>query len=120
MDGKTEATGHRARVSVRPSDTALTRPRASMAEPVRSTHLESIRAEFEQRGIKRVKVGGFDVDGILRGKYLSLDKFWGAVEGGFGFCDVIFGWDIDDKLLDNTTVTGWHTAYPDTHAQIDL
>jgi glutamine synthetase len=90
-----------------------------MAEPARND-AESLRDEFERRGIRRVKVGGFDVDGILRGKYLSLDKFWGVIESGFGFCDVIFGWDIDDRLLDNTTLTGWHTAYPDTRAQIDL
>lgn len=91
-----------------------------MAEPTRGTHPDGLRAEFEKRGITRVKVGGVDVDGILRGKYISLDKFWSAIESGFGFCDVIFGWDIDDKLLDNTTVTGWHTAYPDTLARIDL
>jgi glutamine synthetase len=91
-----------------------------MTEPTRGTHPDGLRAEFEKRGIQRVKVGGVDVDGILRGKYISLDKFWSAAQSGFGFCDVIFGWDIDDKLLDNTTITGWHTAYPDTLARIDL
>ncbi|HVY47674.1 MAG TPA: glutamine synthetase family protein, partial [Minicystis sp.] len=39
---------------------------------------------------------------------------------GFGFCDVIFGWDIADVLYDNATVTGWHTGYPDAHAVLDL
>ena len=48
-----------------------------------------------------------------------LDKFWGAAEGGFGFCDVVFGWDIGDVLYDNSRVTGWHTGYPDTRARID-
>ncbi|MBV9948026.1 MAG: glutamine synthetase, partial [Myxococcales bacterium] len=57
--------------------------------------------------------------GILRGKYLALDKFWGALEDPIGFCDVIFGWDIADALYDNATVTGWHTGYPDTRARID-
>jgi glutamine synthetase len=79
-----------------------------------------LKALFEQRGIKKVKVGGFDVDGVLRGKYLSMDKFWGALEKGFGFCDVIFGWDIGDVLYDNATVTGWHSGYPDTGARLDL
>jgi glutamine synthetase len=67
-----------------------------------------------------VKVGGFDVDGVLRGKYVSLEKFWSIVEPGFGFCDVIFGWDIGDVLYDNAKVTGWHSGYPDAHARIDL
>ncbi len=82
--------------------------------------LKELRLVFEERGINKVKLGGFDIDGVLRGKYVSLEKFWSAAEGGFGFCDVIFGWDIGDVLLDNTTVTGWHSGYPDVHARIDL
>jgi len=79
-----------------------------------------IEKAFDERGIRQVKLGGFDIDGILRGKYVSLDKFWSAVDKGFGFCDVIFGWDSADVLYDNATVTGWHTGYPDVHARIDL
>lgn len=79
-----------------------------------------LRAKFEELHIQRVKVGGFDLDGVLRGKYVSLDKFWSAVRSGFGFCDVIFGWDIGDVLYDNAKVTGWQTGYPDAHATIDL
>ncbi len=78
-----------------------------------------LRKVFEERAIKKVKVGGFDIDGVLRGKYVSLDKFWSTVEKGFGFCDVIFGWDIGDVLYDNAKVTGWHSGYPDAHAKID-
>jgi len=66
-----------------------------------------------------VKVGGFDIDGVLRGKYISLDKFWSSLEKGFGFCDVVFGWDIADVLYDNAKVTGWHSGYPDVDARID-
>src|SRR5256885_16679712 len=79
-----------------------------------------LKKKFEEHGIKKVKVGGFDVDGVLRGKYVSLDKFWSAVDGGFGFCDVIFGWDIGDVLYDNAKVTGWETGYPDAHPRGDL
>jgi glutamine synthetase len=81
---------------------------------------KELRSEFEARGITKVKLGGFDVDGILRGKYVSLEKFWSALEDGFGFCDVIFGWDSGDVLYDNATVTGWSTGYPDTLARIEL
>jgi glutamine synthetase len=79
-----------------------------------------LRKTFQERGITKVKVGGFDVDGVLRGKYVSLDKFWSALDSGFGFCDVIFGWDIGDVLYDNAKVTGWSTGYPDTHARVDV
>jgi glutamine synthetase len=67
-----------------------------------------------------IKLGVFDLDGILRGKYVSRDKFESAAQSGLGFCDVIFGWDSGDALYDNARFTGWHTGYPDAHARIDL
>src|SRR5260370_6927790 len=81
---------------------------------------EELLKDLEQRGITKAKIGGFDVDGVLRGKYVSIDKLKSAIKGGFGFCDVIFGWDISDVLYDNAQVTGWHTGYPDAHAVLDL
>ena len=68
----------------------------------------------------RVKVAVSDIDGILRGKYIHKDKFLSAAEGGFGFCDVVFGWDSQDVCYDNTTITGWHKGFPDALARIDL
>jgi glutamine synthetase len=73
----------------------------------------------EQRGLSHVKVGVTDIDGIIRGKYMARDKFFSALESGFKFCDVIFGWDSHDQLYDKSTFTGWHTAYPDATALID-
>ena len=84
------------------------------------TTVTDIQQRLREDGIRRVKIGGFDVDGILRGKYVDLDKFWSIVEGGMGFCDVIFGWDSADALYTEPTVTGWHTGYPDAPARIDL
>src|SRR6202050_3683866 len=71
------------------------------------------RALVESRGLSHVKLGVTDLDGVIRGKYLSREKFFGALEHGFGFCDVIFGWDAHDQLYDKSTYTGWHTAFPD-------
>ena len=72
----------------------------------------------EQRGLDHLKVGIFDLDGILRGKYMSREKFLSALEGGFGFCDVVLGWDSRDQLYDNVTITGWHTGYPDAPVRL--
>src|SRR5205085_4895411 len=82
--------------------------------------LETLLKTFQDKGIERIKVGGFDVDGVLRGKSISRTKFAGAAKDGFGFCDVIFGWDSADTLYDKGKYTGWHTGYPDTLARIDL
>lgn len=64
------------------------------------------------------KLGLFDLDGVFRGKYLGPDKLASALEKGFGFCDVVLGWDSADQLIDNLAYTGWHTAYPDAEARL--
>ena len=85
-----------------------------------SMNPQQIKQALAKHKIEKVKLGGFDVDGVLRGKYISLEKFFSAVESGLGFCDVIFGWDSSDVLYDNVSLTGWHTGYPDALARIDL
>ncbi|HEV2379267.1 MAG TPA: glutamine synthetase family protein [Terriglobia bacterium] len=82
--------------------------------------LKTIESALAERNVTKIKVGGFDIDGVLRGKYISREKFDSAVEKGLGFCDVIFGWDSSDALYDNVAVTGWYTGYPDALARIDL
>ena len=77
-----------------------------------------IRNFLIERGIEHVKIGVFDTDGIMRGKYLSCDKFLSALDKNLGFCDVILGWDSNDQLYDNTKFTGWHTAYPDATVRV--
>ena len=81
-----------------------------------STLVDIYRAE----GVRRVKIGFTDIDGVMRGKYLSLDKFASIADGTSGFCDCVFGWDVDDQLYDNARYTGWHTAFPDATYRIDL
>ena len=86
-------------------------------DPRDVTNAEQVRAIVEKRGLNHVKVGVFDIDGILRGKYMARDKFFSALDKGFGFCDVIVGWDSHDQLYDNVTVTGWHRGYPDASVE---
>src|SRR5262245_13013531 len=76
---------------------------------------DKLVAELAARGITRAKIGGFDIDGVLRGKYVSLDKLKSALGGGFGFCDVIFGWDIADVVYGFLSDSG----FPDTLAMLD-
>ena len=77
-------------------------------------------AAIRKSGASKVKVAVSDIDGVLRGKYLHKDKFFGAVDGGFGFCDVVLGWDMMDNCYDNTVVTGWQHGFPDALARLDL
>ena len=88
-------------------------------KPAKNRH-QQILDEIRADPIGKVKVGVCDIDGILRGKYIHKDKFFSAVEGGFGFCDVVFGWDSHDQTYDNTKLTGWHQGYPDAMVRLDL
>jgi glutamine synthetase len=80
---------------------------------------EILKLLEDSRAIK-VKFAASDIDGILRGKTISIDKFLQIAETGAGFCDVVFGWDANDSCYDNVNATGWHTGYPDATVRIDL
>lgn len=80
--------------------------------------IAALTALIKDRGIEHVKVGVFDGDGILRGKYLRREKFLAALDKDMGFCDVVLGWDSNDQLFDNVKYTGWHTAYPDAAVRL--
>lgn len=81
---------------------------------------ENLASILEQETRKKIKVAVSDIDGVLRGKYLHTEKFLSAKEKGFGFCNVVLGWDIADVCYDNSTYTGWHSGYPDALAKVDL
>ena len=77
--------------------------------------------EYRSKGATRVKIALTDVDGVLRGKYISLGKFESVVKSAGSFCDCVFGWDVADILYENDVkFTGWHTAYPDALFKLDL
>jgi glutamine synthetase len=82
--------------------------------------VNEIKKQLTEQNATKVKLAVTDIDGILRGKMISAEKFLSIAEKGFGFCDVIFGWDASDAAYDNATYTGWHTGYPDATALIDL
>ncbi|MCA0899538.1 glutamine synthetase family protein [Microbulbifer agarilyticus] len=91
-----------------------------MLDPKNVKSIADARAIIEQRGITHVKVGLFDTDGVMRGKYMSSHKFLSSLEHGFAFCDVTLGWDSNDQLYENknVTFTGWHTGYPDAPVRV--
>lgn len=69
----------------------------------------------------KVKLGGVDVDGILRGKLVSKKKFMSVAADGFGFCSVIFGWDMHDMTyFRELKISNADNGYHDLIAVIDL
>jgi glutamine synthetase len=94
------------------------RPAIAQMQPEQVRTTAQARAIVEERGLQHVKVGVFDNDGILRGKYIDRDKFLSALDKGMGFCDVVLGWDSNDQQYDNVSFTGWHTAFPDAQVRL--
>lgn len=98
------------------------------------TNLPALDQWINREGIRYFKVGIFDIDGVMRGKYIDRNKLRSAVDKGFGFCDVVLGWDSQDQLYNfdqsgavgkqgnkkGVEVSGWHTGYRDATAQLDL
>lgn len=70
---------------------------------------------------RRVKLAGVDVDGILRGKLVSKNKFLSIAADGFGFCSVIFGWDMHDRtFFKELSISNKENGYRDIIAVPDL
>ncbi|REF73429.1 glutamine synthetase family protein [Paracoccus versutus] len=87
-------------------------------QPENVRTLEDAAQIVRDSGAEHIKIGIADLDGIMRGKYLSTPKFLSALENGFNFADVLFGWDMTDTLNPESKFTGWHTGYPDAEARI--
>lgn len=81
---------------------------------------QNILQRIRTSEMHKVKFAVTDIDGVLRGKYIHKSKFLNSYESELGFCDVVLGWDANDKCYDNTELTGWHTGYPDAKIKIDV
>lgn len=69
----------------------------------------------------QVKLAGVDADGILRGKLVSKKKFLSIAKDGFGFCSVIFGWDMHDQTyFKELAISNKENGYRDMVAIPDL
>lgn len=68
----------------------------------------------------KVLVTGCDIDGIPRGKVMNASKFQLVLDGGFGFCNVIFGWDCHDQTYEPKTQTMLNdSGFSDILAKVD-
>ena len=66
-------------------------------------------------------LGLADIDGVLRGKFVSAGKLRSLRASDGGFCDCVFGWDMDDALYEGASegaATGWHSGFPDARYRL--
>jgi glutamine synthetase len=76
---------------------------------------------ISEHNIEVVKIGGADMDGVFRGKRILAPNFVEGLRGaGFPQCDVIFGWDIGEQLIDGLAVGSADTGFADVVMRPDL
>jgi glutamine synthetase len=78
--------------------------------------IKRIEKEIAETPGEMIRYAVCDIDGVLRGKYISKKKLLSGFQSGLGFCDVVFGWDMADTCYENNSFTGWHSAFPDKKA----
>lgn len=64
-----------------------------------------VRADFAM-------LGYVDLDGLMRGKFVSAEKLASIAQKGSAMCSVVLGWDSRDGLYDNA-YTGWDSGFAD-------
>jgi glutamine synthetase len=83
--------------------------------------LEQVERMIRDRGIETVKIGGADMDGVYRGKRVLAEPFLeGCRRHGFPQCEVIFGWDIAEQLIDGLAIGSADTGFADIVMVPDL
>ena len=53
--------------------------------------IDDARQIARERELDYPKAGLFDIDGVMRGKYMQRDKFLSVLDEGFSFCDAVLG-----------------------------
>lgn len=83
--------------------------------------IDEISALFAEHEIRTVQFGMPDIDGLIRGKFVPADFFVDSVvRRGSSIPNIVFGWDIEDTLMDCFTFSGWQTGYSDVVLMPDL
>jgi glutamine synthetase len=83
--------------------------------------IDQVERTIRDHGIETVKVGGADMDGVYRGKRVLAQPFLdGCHANGFPQCDVIFGWDIAEQVIEGLAVGTADTGFADIIMVPDL
>ncbi|OAQ28581.1 glutamine synthetase-like protein [Linnemannia elongata AG-77] len=113
------STSHSSNIQPQPPPAINTTPPQPPPTAIPQATIEEFKTLLEND--IRIKVAGIDLDGILRGKIMAKTKFLSVLQSGFGFCSVIFGWDMHDKTYaEELSVSNAANGYRDILAIPDL
>lgn len=86
-------------------------------------NIADIERSITQHDVQTVKIGTPDIDGVYRGKRLGARQFLdGCEDDGFAQCDVIFGWDIAEEVIEGQrlAIGSADTGFADVLLRPDL
>ena len=78
---------------------------------------EDLRHIVEERDAKNVTIAMTDTNGLLRGKYISRDKLFSVLEGGWGMPPMILALDFDDVIMEAPVIADGSDGYADAFAR---
>lgn len=83
--------------------------------------LKRIEDIITKNVIDTIRIGAVDIDGVWRGKQISTEYFLTkAATHGTQISDILFGWDVSDKIAEGLSYTSWDTGFPDVKIVPDL
>ncbi len=77
---------------------------------------EDLRRIVEERDAKNVTIAMADTNGLLRGKYISRDKLYSVLEGGWGMPPVVLALDFDDVIMAAPVIADGSDGFADAIA----
>lgn len=83
-------------------------------------NLAQVKNLIEEGKVSYIKLGVPDVDGIFRGKRVAAKFFLNSLSDGFPQSDVLFGWDIAEKIVPNLRVSNVERGFGDFIMEPDL
>jgi glutamine synthetase len=97
----------------------MTDSKKSSKKEIETLTLDNLTEALEND--TKIKLAGVDIDGVLRGKLVSKKKFLSVAKDGFGFCSVLFGWDMHDMTyIRELKISNAENGYKDLLAKVDL
>ena len=75
---------------------------------------------IDDNKVRSVRVETISLDGVVSGKYLSVNKFLSGADKGWGFCDVAFGVDLSNEPQLGFDFGAWRGEMGDVILEPDL